>query len=234
MLALLLLAGCCRRPSRRAPALWQVDRAASGERGWLFGTIHALPAPADWRMRRRSTRRWRSPIGWWWKWPRSMTTRRTATVFAELARNARPCRRWTQRVPADLRGRLAALLKDAGLAAADFAEIETWAAALMLHQAMQADWARQRQRRSTARLLRQRGSKPVIELEGAAGQLAIFDRLPEADQRDLLAAVVARCRRTRGEGRSLDSSVAARRHGCARGRDAARACSPIPNCARRC
>src|ERR1043166_1518461 len=46
-LAVLLLAACA--PQQRAhPALWQV-RGPNGAQGWLFGTVHVLPAGLDWQ-----------------------------------------------------------------------------------------------------------------------------------------------------------------------------------------
>src|SRR5690606_11481929 len=52
LVAVLWLASCGGEPAREwpapSPALWEVSDP-QGARGWLFGTIHALPDGADWR-----------------------------------------------------------------------------------------------------------------------------------------------------------------------------------------
>ncbi|MFT4027335.1 MAG: TraB/GumN family protein, partial [Novosphingobium sp.] len=68
-----------------------------------------------------------------------------------------------------------------------FGDVETWAAALTLAQALAKD-------ASPANgidraVIALAGKRPVVELEGTRGQLGIFDALPETEQRDLLAAV---------------------------------------------
>ncbi len=94
----------------------------------------------------------------------------------------------SQKVPPELRGRLEALLVRVGVPESRFSGVETWAAAVTMAQALQggsnSGFGIDRALKSEA------GAKPVEELEGAAMQLGIFDSLPEADQRDLLAAIV--------------------------------------------
>jgi uncharacterized protein YbaP (TraB family) len=71
---------------------------------------------------------------------------------------------------------------------ADFGDTETWAAALMLAKSEDAGDPANGIDRA---ILSTRGTKPVVELEGAARQFAIFDHLPEAAQRRLLTEAIA-------------------------------------------
>lgn len=177
----LALAACSPAPVPARPALWQVT-GPHGEQAWLFGTIHALPRPAAWRSA--------TIAGALQQADRIVVevTAVDAAAFAELARTpGQPP--LSSRVPPRLRARLAQQLKTAGLDEHRFADLETWAAAMTLAQANAKgmDPANGIDRAIIALA----DKRPVVELEGTRGQLAIFDRLSEAEQRDLLAAVVA-------------------------------------------
>jgi uncharacterized protein YbaP (TraB family) len=182
----LALAGCREAPLSAKPALWEVT-GPRGEHAWLFGTIHALPRPAAWR----------SPAI-------DGALRGADRIVVEIAAvgDAAAMNRdfaalsqtpgqppLADKVPSALRGKLAAQLKASGLSESQFADLETWAAALTLARGAAKDMDPANGiDRAVLKLTDQR---PVVELEGTRGQLAIFDRLPEAQQRDLLAAVVA-------------------------------------------
>lgn len=186
LLGAVALAGCKPAPVPAQPALWEVT-GPNGQRGWLFGTIHALPRPAAWRSPTIDS-------------ALNGADRIVVEIagvgdgaamqreFAGLARTpGQPP--LASKVPAGLRGKLAAELKAAGLDERRFADLETWAAALTLAQAGSQDMdSANGIDRAVVALA---GTRPVVELEGTRAQLGIFDRLPEAEQRDLLAAVVA-------------------------------------------
>jgi uncharacterized protein len=201
----LLLAGCSDAGSDLAPAgsaarpaLFAIvaddaaDDAAddSAENaapvGWLFGTIHALPDGTRWRT------------------PQMVAVIAEADyllvevaglddgdlvprTFRQLATSpGLPL--IEQRVAARHRPRLAELLRTAGLSPLQQRQTETWATALMLAQmTSEGDPANGVDRA----LIRSFSGRPLRELEGARGQLSVFDALPDAAQVALLEAVIA-------------------------------------------
>lgn len=184
LLPLVLLA-CSPIPREAHPALWRIEDA-QGHTGWLFGTIHSSDRPLQWRTPAVSAAFEQSgailvEVG------NLAEEADVAATFARLARSeGEPP--LSQRVDARDRPALAAVLKKSGHADSDFAAMDTWAAALTLARVGASDDdARNGVDRA---VIAGAGSRPVVELEGAAAQLGLFDSLPETDQRDLLAAVV--------------------------------------------
>lgn len=184
-LAPAVLSACTPAPEPARPAFWQVT-GPKGEQAWLLGTIHALPRPAAWR----------SPAI-------DQALGQADTVAVEVAGLADDdavarihARLSTSpglpslsaRIDPALRDALAARLKKAGQSEADLARTETWAAALLLARAgANSGDAANGIDRAVLDLAR---TKRVIEFEGAAAQLGLFDALPEKEQRDLLGAVL--------------------------------------------
>lgn len=181
---LLALAACQAPPAEEVkPALWQVD-GPRGERAWLLGTIHALPAPVQWRSAKIDAAVGASDL---LLLEITGDGAEVGALFTRLSRSANLPPIADRVTPAD-RPRLAKLLREFGMKEADLDHTETWAVAMIVSQRAQgeakAGYGIDAEVRRAAR------GKPVGELEGAAVQLGIFDRLPEQDQRDLLAAVI--------------------------------------------
>ena len=181
--ALFALAGCdARTPAvtvqEAAPALWEIT-GPQGERGWLFGTIHALPDGVEWE-----TPIVRQALG-----DADLLVvevgnlddpRAAARIFSELSRTP-GLPPLLDRLPADQRPVLAAALARSGSDEDDFRGVESWAAALMLANGERTgDVANGVDRALLARGL------PIVELEGFARQFSLFDNLAVQDQVDLL------------------------------------------------
>lgn len=188
----LALAGCSDAPGEPAageappnPLLYEIASADGAVEGWLFGTIHALPDGT----------RWRTPT-------LSRIVEQADLLVVEIAaldnRDAlaetfaalgttpgQPA--LDRRLPAELHAPLAALLERGDMETDAFSATESWAAALMLAQ---VDAVGDPANGVDRALLREFPASSIRELEGARAQLAIFDALPEAEQRTLLAAVV--------------------------------------------
>jgi uncharacterized protein YbaP (TraB family) len=197
-----IVASCSQQTDPASPALWQAAcpaEAGGTATAWLFGTVHALERPARWRGAKVNA---------------ALT--QSNTVMVELADPDNPgdsARVWAKlahspgqpplpaRLPPKQGAQLERLLKKHGLAATDLSRIETWAAALMLAQAAtpQLDSANGIDRAVIAAA----GDRPLVALEGRETQLALFDSLPEAEQRDLLLAIMADIGRDRHEATDL-------------------------------
>lgn len=181
----LALFACSPAPQKAQPALWRIEDG-HGHAGWLFGTIHSSDRPLQWRTPAVNAAFEQSgailvEVG------NLADETDVAATFTRLARSeGEPP--LSQRVAAKDRPALAAVLRKSGHADGDFSAMDTWAAALTLARAGASDDdARNGVDRS---VIAAAGQRPVVELEGAAAQLGLFNGLPETDQRDLLAAVV--------------------------------------------
>ncbi len=178
--AALALAGCG-APEQPwpppSPALWEVT-GEDGTRGWLFGTIHALPDGVEWRT--PAFERAFAGAGTLVVEIENLADHSGSSAFEDAATSP-GLRPLLQRLPpADRPGVLAAMERG-DYEEADFARYETWAAALIIaNGASTADTEN-----GVDRALLER-DKPVAGLETFARQFAIFDRLSAQDQADLL------------------------------------------------
>lgn len=182
-----LALAACAKPAEVRPALWLVE-GPGGEKAWLLGTIHALPAPVDWRsdtVDQALAQSDRLVL----EVAAVDDDQATASTFASLA-SSPGLPPVEQRLPPDLRDDLAAAMQSGGMRPGSLDGYESWAVALMLQQA--ASRASKSDSgngidRAVAATYRGR----IEEFEGAAAQLSIFDRLPENAQRALLEASLA-------------------------------------------
>ncbi|WP_291136786.1 TraB/GumN family protein [Erythrobacter sp.] len=168
------------------PLIHEIADADGAVRGWLMGTIHALPDGVEWRT--PAIARVEAEAGLLIVEIADFEDRAaSARTFGELATTP-GLPPLPQRIAPSLRDDLAELMAKAGLSERDTGRIETWAAALMLARVQGPGSSANGVDRA---LVSDFAGRPVRELEGTRAQLAIFDALPEADQRDLLREVVA-------------------------------------------
>lgn len=185
-----LLAACSGEkaapPSAARPALWEITGPSGEREGWLFGTVHALPDDFDWRSMRLE----RSLA------EADMLVVEVANlgndgsigrIFEDIAYN-RADGPVADRIDPALRDEFEALVVKAGVRRNYFDTMESWAAALALAQVGQDGDAGNG---VDLALIKDFKGREIVELEGARRQLAIFDSLPEKEQRDLLNAVLA-------------------------------------------
>lgn len=192
--AALALAGCGERAREwpaPSPALWEVS-GRNGEKAWLFGTIHALPDGAEWRTP-AFERAFASADVLMVEIGDLGNSGAAARAFEEFATTQGLPALSARAAPAD-RSALADLMERAGMDDADFWDTETWAAALILANAVRESDAA----KGVDRDLLDEG-KPVEALETFAAQFARFDRLSETEQRRFLAAVAREAARADAE-----------------------------------
>ncbi|ANY20816.1 TraB family protein [Tsuneonella dongtanensis] len=191
LLALFALAACGKADTEPElpppdPALWEITLASGEKAGWLFGTIHSLPEGAKWRTPAIDQAIVDADL-LVVEVKDLDDSRKLAATFTRLSHAPDGLPPLAERVPTALRERLRALIAKGGYREADFKATETWAAALTLAQLADDSIGENGVDRA---LVRDFKARRVEELEGIEGQFRIFDTLPEADQRDLLGAVV--------------------------------------------
>ena len=186
--------GSCAAPAREAPqvakpALWQVSDADTTI--YLFGTIHLLP----------QNYAWRSPA-----FNKAVANSHDLVVETVVdLKNPQQYQALVQRlgfseglppllerVPAELRPKLAEAIKQSPIPAPFFDHMETWFAGLTLLQVKFAQMGLAGSEGVEETLKNQfaTAKKPIGELETNAEQLGYFDALPEDAQRELLKGAI--------------------------------------------
>ncbi len=186
---LLALALLFAAPVWAVPALWQVG---SGDRTvMLYGTIHALPNGPDW-LTPAAASAFAAADALVVEVVFPDNPAEMAGALGRLALLPAPSP-ILDRVPTDLRPKLAALIAGSGLPASAFDGMKSWYAAITLVQLELARAGLDPAAGVDVTLIaRARAAgRRLVPLESVEGQLKLFDALPEADQRLLLAAAVA-------------------------------------------
>lgn len=188
--ALALLAAACHKaappPLPAKVALWEIADT-SGTRGWIFGTVHALPAGVQWR-RPAIDRALANADRLVLEIAQPLDGNVAGVALARLAYTPGlppP----SARVAMKYRDALAKVYKDLNLTDAQFQNEESWAVALQI-----AAIGGQKEGMDPAsgvepQLRKLIGTKPVAGLETLDGQFGIFDALPDRAQQTLLEQI---------------------------------------------
>ena len=169
-----------------SPALWEISGPRGDAAGWLFGTVHALPESVDWRSSKLEQALGAAQVlvvevG------NIVDTETIGAKFRNLATDEAPPPLAKRLSPDLLKKLLDFAARDPGLSDR-LDRLETWAVALTVARLSSPAPTTQG---VDANLIGAFRPRPVRELEGATVQLELFDALPEGEQRDLLAAVIA-------------------------------------------
>lgn len=161
-----------------SPALWEVTRP-DGAKGWLFGTVHALPRGVEWRT--ATLDKALASADLLVLEVADLNDRDAAAIDFERVAYSSGLPPLSSRVPPADRSALEDFLDRAGMDDGDFAQLETWAAALQLANATRSSDSGEGVDRA---LLDDK--EQVIGLESFAAQYRVFDELSPQDQADLL------------------------------------------------
>lgn len=200
LLAALLLGACNNAPDpvtlntvkTGTPALWKITGTRPGQTGtaYMFGTIHILPEDVEWRTPELeaaiadSDRLVIEVLG-------LDDTQSAGRIFSRLAISPGQ-ENLEVRIKPSLRDDLDRIIDAANIPKRSLNRMETWAAALSLASAQTKGLGLDSSGGVEKKLAAQfaEAGKPIEALETIEGQLGYFDRLPEAQQRQMLTSVV--------------------------------------------
>jgi uncharacterized protein len=191
LMVALLMTGCsnAQTPPSAPPArvaLWTISDA-SGVRGWLLGTVHALPPETEWRRVEIDT-----ALGAADRLVLEIGEPLDSTIAGEaLGRLA-----FTQGLPApserisaaEARA-LGSVYKELSLSDDGFKNQESWAVALQIASVAALKQGISPESGVEPKLRAMAGAKPITGLETIDSQFAIFDTLPDRAQQVLLGEV---------------------------------------------
>ena len=174
------------------PGLWKVTGTKPEQRGtaYMFGTIHLLPKDVQWHSPALeaaitdSDRLIIEVLG-------LEDTKGAAKIFSKLAISTEQPS-VDNRIAPSLRDDLDGLMGKIAIPAMALNRMETWAVALSLASAQTNNLGLSSGEGVEKKLSAQfrEAKKPIQGLETIAQQLGYFDKLPEAQQRAMLASVV--------------------------------------------
>lgn len=174
------------KPEARV-ALWQIMDKGGTVRGWMFGTVHALPPGTQWQRPEITDALAKSD-----RLVLEIAEPLDQTIAGEaLARLAGtdglppP----SQRLPVAYRDKLAKVYRKLGLSDADFQDTESWAVALQLGAIAGQKAGADPQSGVEPKLRELAGAKPIAGFETIDSQFGIFDTLPDREQLVLLKEV---------------------------------------------
>ncbi|MXP25239.1 TraB/GumN family protein [Altererythrobacter indicus] len=198
LFAALCLLACQGKPAQNwpapSPALWEVRGADDTVKGWLFGTVHALPDGVEWR----------TPLLDHVVKEADLLVVEVTNLDDKAAANASFMRfakasglpPLMDRVPQKDRPALTRLMRDADARQGDFVPYDSWAAALMLANAAQSG---KEPENGVDRWLLKRNIK-TVGLEGFEQQFRIFDQLSQSQQVALLMGVAEETQDSESDG----------------------------------
>ena len=168
-----------------APLVYEIANTDGEVEGWMLGTIHALPDGVSWR----------NPVVdevvsdadlLWVEVAELNNQTEIAVTFGELA-GTEGLGPLSDRVSDELRAPLEQMIARSDFPAGDFADTESWAAAIMLAR---VDAVGNPSNGVDRALILEFAQREVRGFETAAGQLGVFDQLAEDDQVELLEGTV--------------------------------------------
>lgn len=187
LLLTLSLAACsAAEPATARPAMWKLHDPDTTI--YLFGTVHVLPDKLAWRTPRFDA-----------------AVRDSQALVLEIAdqgdkaRLADVYRRLAfspglppilDRVPAEKRAALTAMIEKSGLKAEHLDQMETWAVAVALGASMYGQIGATADAGVENQLRNSFAGKAITGLETTEQQLGYFDTMPEESQRKLLVSMV--------------------------------------------
>lgn len=188
-LLLLLVSSACSSPAPARPAKPAVWKLSDPDTTiYLFGTVHVLPTGVSWR-----TPAFEKMVASADELVLEIADQgdkaATAATYARLAASPGlpPI---LDRVPADARPRLEALVKKAGLQPSQLDGLETWAVAITLGASLYGEIGASPEQGVETQLRTSFAKRPISGLETTAQQLGYFDTMPEATQRTLLISIL--------------------------------------------